>query len=343
LQAPSAAASSTTTITATLLLMSFAGKERADYSAAPSRDPLAAVIPVDFAGDRLDQALSRLFPAYSRTRLQAWIDAGRVRVDGATAESKRKVWGGERITLVPEPSARETSFAPEAIPLEIVHEDAHLLVVDKPAGLVVHPGSGNWAGTMLNALLAHAPDSSQIPRAGIVHRLDKDTSGLLVVAKTLEAQTSLVRQLQAHTVSRRYLALVSGSTSETGQVEAAIGRHPIHRTRMAVVAAGKPALTHYRALRRGEHWTLLECRLETGRTHQIRVHLDSIGHPLLGDPVYGSRRLPAALAARIGDFARQALHAWRLELVHPGTHAAVAWEAPAPADFQSLLERLEAV
>ncbi|MEO8037950.1 MAG: 23S rRNA pseudouridine(1911/1915/1917) synthase RluD [Betaproteobacteria bacterium] len=322
--------------------MSFAGKERADYSAALSHGPLEAVIPVDLAGSRLDQALSRLFPAYSRTRLQAWIDSGRVSVDGATAAPKRKVWGGERVAVTPEASAEETCFAAEAIPLEILHEDAHLLVVNKPAGLVVHPGSGNWAGTMLNALLAHAPDLVHVPRAGIVHRLDKDTSGLLVVAKTLEAQTALVRQLQAHTVSRRYLAVVSGVTPEAGHVEAAVGRHPVHRTRMAVVAGGKPALTHYRALRRGAQWTLLECRLETGRTHQIRVHLDSIGHPLLGDPVYGARRLPAALAAQVGDFARQALHAWRLEIVHPETRASLAWEAPPPTDFQALLARLEA-
>jgi 23S rRNA pseudouridine1911/1915/1917 synthase len=321
--------------------MSFAEKERADYSPPPARDRLVAVVPPALAGSRLDQALSKLFPDYSRTRLQTWIEGGRATVDGATAEVRSKVWGGERIELMPEPSAEETSFAPEAIPLAILHEDETLLVVNKPPGLVVHPGSGNWAGTLLNALLAHAPGVARLPRAGIVHRLDKDTSGLLVVAKTLEAQTSLVRQLQARTVSRRYLAVVLGAAPESGVVEAPIGRHPTQRTRMAIVATGKPAVTHYRALRRGESWTLLECRLETGRTHQIRVHMDSIGHPLLGDPVYGPRRLPPALAARVGEFDRQALHAWQLALMHPATQTAMAWEAPPPADFQALLERLE--
>lgn len=322
--------------------MSFAEKERADYSLPSARDRLVAVVPPELAGSRLDQALSKLFPDYSRTRLQTWIESGRATVDGATAEVRRKVWGGEHIELTPAASAEETSFTPEAIPLAILHEDETLLVVNKPPGLVVHPGSGNWAGTLLNALLAHAPVVAQLPRAGIVHRLDKDTSGLLVVAKTLEAQTSLVRQLQARTVSRRYLAVVLGATPESGVVETPIGRHPTQRTRMAIVTAGKPAVTHYRALRRGEGWTLLECRLETGRTHQIRVHMDSIGHPLLGDPVYGPRRLPAALATRVGTFDRQALHAWQLALVHPETQASMAWEAPPPEDFRALLQRLEA-
>lgn len=322
--------------------MSIAEKERADYSPGPSRDPLTVVIPAELAGVRLDQALSKLFPAYSRTRLQAWIEAGQVTLDGAPTEPRRKVWGGENVVLVPEPTEAETSFAPESIALDVVYEDDALLVVDKPPGLVVHPGSGNWSGTMLNALLAHAPAVSQLPRAGIVHRLDKETSGLLVVAKTLEAQTALVRQLQARTVSRRYLAVVIGATRESGTVEAPIGRHPTQRTRMATVASGKPAVTHYEVRRRGEGWTLLECRLETGRTHQIRVHMDAIGHPLLGDPVYGPRRLPAALAVRVGDFSRQALHAWRLGLVHPVTGATISWEAPPPADFQALMARLEA-
>jgi 23S rRNA pseudouridine1911/1915/1917 synthase len=321
--------------------MSFAEKKRADYSPPPARDGLVAVIPAGLAGCRLDQALPKLFPDYSRTRLQTWIQAGRVTVDGAAAEVRRKVRGGERVEVVPGPSAEATSFAPEPIALTVVHEDQTLLVVNKPPGLVVHPGSGNWAGTLLNALLAHAPEVALLPRAGIVHRLDKDTSGLLVVAKTLEAQTSLVRQLQARTVSRRYLAIVLGAAPESDVVEAAIGRHPTQRTRMATVTTGKPAVTHYQALRRGDGWTLLECRLETGRTHQIRVHMDAIGHPLLGDPVYGPRRLPAPLAARVDGFRRQALHAWKLALVHPATQETLAWEAPPPADFLALLERLE--
>jgi 23S rRNA pseudouridine1911/1915/1917 synthase len=213
-----------------------------------------------------------------------------------------------------------------------VHEDADILVIDKPAGLVVHPGSGNWAGTMLNALLHHAPAVERLPRAGIVHRLDKDTSGLLVVAKNEPAQLSLVRQLQARTVKRTYLALARGKVKAAGTVQAPIGRHPVQRTRMAVVAGGKPAVTHYRVRERFAAHTLLECDLETGRTHQIRVHLASIGHPLEGDAVYAGRG-PRA-------FGRQALHAWKLSFVHPGSGDTVRFEAPLPRDLGDLLESL---
>jgi 23S rRNA pseudouridine1911/1915/1917 synthase len=219
--------------------------------------------------------------------------------------------------------------------LAIVHEDEDLLVVDKPAGLVVHPGNGHREGTLLNALLAHAPQVAALPRAGIVHRLDKDTSGLLVVAKNETAQTALVRSLQARTVKREYLALAHGAVAYGGRVEAPIGRHPTQRTRMAVVPRGKPAVTHYRVLRRFAQATLLECALETGRTHQIRVHLASIGHPLVGDPVYGRRRSGARNA-----FPRQALHAARLGFEHPRTHLATVWESALPPDFAALLESL---
>jgi 23S rRNA pseudouridine1911/1915/1917 synthase len=221
-----------------------------------------------------------------------------------------------------------------------VFEDATLIVIDKPAGLVVHPGSGNWSGTMLNALLAHAPEVEQVPRAGIVHRLDKETSGLLVVAKTLTAQTDLVRQLQARSVQREYLALAAGRVKADGEVDAPIGRHPVQRTRMAVIAGGKPARTHYRVLEAFAAATLLECRLDTGRTHQIRVHFASIGHPLIGDPVYAKKS--AALPPPLNKFPRQALHAARLAFVHPVSGKEVSFEAPLPADFETLLQALRA-
>jgi 23S rRNA pseudouridine1911/1915/1917 synthase len=230
--------------------------------------------------------------------------------------------------------------APEDIPLPIVFEDASILVIDKPAGLVVHPGNGNATGTLMNALLHHAPELAQVPRAGIVHRLDKETAGLMVVAKTLTAQTDLVRQLQARTVKRHYLALVHGKVGAGGTVDAPLGRHPVQRTKMAVLKhGGKEARTHYTAEERFERCTLVECRLDTGRTHQIRVHMASIGHPLVGDPVYGKAK---SGDARLDAFPRQALHAWRLALVHPASGEAMQWESPLPADFAQLLESLRA-
>jgi 23S rRNA pseudouridine1911/1915/1917 synthase len=284
------------------------------------------------AGLRLDQALARLLPRESRSRLARLVEEGAVRVDGERARPRDRLRGGERleVTLVPRPE--EAAFRPEAIGLDVVHEDEDVLVVAKPAGLVVHPGSGNWAGTMLNALLHRVPALASLPRAGIVHRLDKDTSGLLVVAKNEAALQDLVRQLQARTVKRTYLAIARGAVPDEGTVEAPIGRHPTQRTRMAVVRGGKPAVTHYRVRERFAAHTLLECDLETGRTHQIRVHLASIGHPLEGDPVYGGRgerRLP-----------RQALHAWKLAFAHPRTGRTVRFTAPPPADFEALVEGL---
>ncbi|HWS12307.1 MAG TPA: RluA family pseudouridine synthase [Rhodocyclaceae bacterium] len=286
------------------------------------------------AGCRLDQVLARLLPEHSRNRLQGWVRDGRIRVDGAAAEPRRKLWGGETLQVEPDATPGELAQAPEAIPLTVAYEDEQILVIDKPAGLVVHPGSGNWRGTLLNALLHRLPALAGLPRAGIVHRLDKDTSGLLVVAKTLEAQTDLVRQLQARTVRREYLALVRGTVERDGLVDAPIGRHPVQRTRMAVVARGRPARTHYRVRERLAGATLVECALESGRTHQIRVHMAHIGHPILGDPVY-ARHAAGGVA-----FGRQALHAWRLGLRHPASGAALHWESALPQDMAGLLDRL---
>jgi 23S rRNA pseudouridine1911/1915/1917 synthase len=312
----------------------------ADYSRSPSPTP-SVEIPAECAGWRLDAALAKLFPEHSRSRLQGWLKAGLIRLDGGEAEPKRKVYGGERIDFDPGaavPPAPTLAGAAEDIALKVVFEDEQLIVIDKPAGLVVHPGAGNASGTLMNALLHHAPQLAGIPRAGIVHRLDKDTSGLLVVAKTLTAQTDLVRQMQARSVKRHYLALALGNVERDGTVDAPLGRHAVQRTKMAVVrAGGKEARTHYAVLERFARATLLECRLETGRTHQIRVHLASIKHPLAGDAAYGKTK---SGDARLDAFPRQALHAWRLALVHPATGAEMAWESPLPADFAQLLEDL---
>jgi len=291
-------------------------------------------LPADAAGQRFDAALARALPQFSRARLRAWIEAGRVTEDGRTALPTRKVRGGEEVIVRELPSPHEVDLAPEAIDLAVVFEDDALLVLDKPAGLVVHPGAGNWVGTLANALLHHAPQQSGVPRAGIVHRLDKDTSGLMVVAKTLAAHTALVRQLQARTVTREYVALAAGDLSRGDTIDAPIGRHPTRRTTMAVVATGKSARTHFEVLERFGNATLLRCRLETGRTHQIRVHLASLGHPLVGDPAYGRKEAIA--------FGRQALHAARLGLVHPVTARKMAWNSALPNDFADLLASLRA-
>ena len=319
-----------------------------DYSAsvpAHAAAPASFIVPAECAGLRLDQALARLLPEHSRSRLQSWLREGRILVEGISgADAKRKIWGGERIQVAAAPDPRAKADAAEAIALDVVHEDAVILVINKPAGLVVHPGSGNWQGTLLNALLHHAPQLAAIPRAGIVHRLDKLTSGLLVVAKTLAAQTALVRQLQAHSVKRHYLALVHGVVERDGTVDAPIGRHPMQRVKMAVVAShapsgGKEARTHFAVREHFSSASLLECRLETGRTHQIRVHMASIKHPLVGDPVYGRRNASTELSP-LGSFPRQALHAWRLLLLHPHSRLEMGWEAPLPEDFTDLLRSL---
>jgi 23S rRNA pseudouridine1911/1915/1917 synthase len=295
-------------------------------------------VPESLAGLRLDKALARMFPEHSRSRLQKWLREGQVRLESRTARPKEKIWGGERIDIHPQAGPSETAFRAEAIGLDIVFEDDEILVVNKPAGLVVHPGSGNWKGTMLNALLHHSAQLAAVPRAGIVHRLDKDTSGLLVVAKSLRAQTELVRQLQARTVRRDYLALVRGAVRSSGEVDAPVGRDPRRRTRMAVVGKGRPALTRYKVVKRFTDATLLECSLATGRTHQIRVHMQSLGHPLVGDPVYGGRRRAGSTAA---GFRRQALHAFRLEFSHPVSGVRRSFTAPPPEDFRALLESLK--
>lgn len=302
-----------------------------NYSAKRADDtPLRLTVPLSFAGLRLDQVLSRLLPQYSRSRLAQWVRANQVRLDGHAVLPRRRVCGGEVIDVVPASDPATLANEPEDIALEIVHEDTALLVINKPPGLVVQPGKGNWSGTLLNALLRHAPNLAQLPRAGIVHRLDKDTSGLLVVGKTLAAHTDLVRQLQARSVTREYLALVHGRVNRDGKVEAPIGRHPVKRTRMAVVASGRYAVTHYQVVERFSDTTLLRCRLETGRTHQIRVHLSSIKHPLVGDPSYGRRRAAPA-------FPRQALHAERLALRHPESRRLVSWRVAPPADLRRLI------
>lgn len=308
--------------------------QRKDYIA-----PLERLIPPELAGLRLDQALARMFPEHSRSRLQTWVREGLVTVDAAPAAVKRKVWGGERVALAFAATAAADEDRGEQIPLEVVHEDDAILVIDKPAGLVVHPGPGNRRGTLVNALLHHAPELAGVPRAGVVHRLDKDTSGLLAVAKTLEAQTALVRQLAARTVRREYRALVHGRVAAEGEVDAPIGRHPTARTRMAVTTRGKPARTRYRVLERFADATLLAVTLETGRTHQIRVHMRAIGHPLVGDRTYG-RRAGLAPGDPLAAFPRQALHAARLGLEHPSSGRWCEWRSPDPADLRGMIARL---
>jgi len=310
-------------------------EDSGDYSRT---EPLLLTVPDASYGRRLDQVLAELLPQHSRNRLQVWVRDGCVQVDGKIErEPKRKLLGGERLLVEAPVDDHVLAEQPEDIPLDVVFEDETLLVINKPAGLVVHPGSGNWSGTLMNALLHHVPGIEQIPRAGIVHRLDKDTSGLLVVAKTLEAQTDLVRQLQARTVKRIYLALAAGAMKHEGTVNEPIGRHPSLRIKMAIVPenrGGKPAITNIRILEAFTYSTFVECSLETGRTHQIRVHMAAIHHPLVGDQVYGKAN------PKLPEFHRQALHATRLGLVHPLTGLKMQWEVPMPPDMRDLLDQL---
>lgn len=300
--------------------------------------PISLKLDASSCGIRLDKVLALRLPQYSRARLQQWIDSGHVLVDGNVAKAKLGMLGDELITLQPQPSNSDFAFQPEPMALDVVHEDEAIIVINKPIGLVVHPAAGNWQGTLLNGLLHRWPQLAGVPRAGIVHRLDKDTSGLLVVAKTLSAQTHLVRQLQERSMGREYLALVWGQPISSGRIEAAIARHPRDRTRMAVSKSllAKPAVTHYARVANGtldgKPVALLRCTLETGRTHQIRVHLQSIGFPLVGDAVYGKQHLASV-------FPRQALHAERLALQHPSTRDSCEWTAALPDDMSQLLAR----
>jgi 23S rRNA pseudouridine1911/1915/1917 synthase len=303
-------------------------------------------LPLDLAGLRLDQALARLLPQYSRSRLQGWIDAGAVKVDGRQLRGRDKVVGGEKV-LIEARVEPDRQVRAEEIPLDIVFKDRALLVINKPAGLVVHPGAGNSSHTLQNALLAFDPKLAVVPRAGIVHRLDKDTSGLLVVARTPEMHTALVAAISEREVDRHYVALCTGVMTAGGTVDEPIGRHRSQRTRMAVRGDGRPAVTHYRVLKRFRAHTLVRAELESGRTHQIRVHLSHIGYPIVGDPDYGGRRrLPAGaspeLVAALEGFRRQALHAARLKLEHPVSGKEMEWEAPLPDDMESLLKIMEA-
>ena len=305
---------------------------------------LSARIPREYAGRRLDRALAARFPDITRSQMQRWIKDGRVLLDAAVPGKSDKVAGGEQVEVrVPPPP--ETGWRAQPIPLTVVYEDDDLIVVNKPPGLVVHPGAGNPEGTLLNALLNHAPRQARLPRAGIVHRLDKDTSGLLVVAKTERARQDLIRQLQQRTLGREYVALVNGVLTAGGTIEAPIGRHRHDRTRMTVTARGKEAVSHYRVLKKYRAHTLAQVRLESGRTHQIRVHMAHLKHPVVGDPTYGGRlRLPKDASARLRSalqgFRRQALHAAKLSLVHPVTGEKMQWAASVPRDMHVLMEEL---
>jgi 23S rRNA pseudouridine1911/1915/1917 synthase len=297
--------------------------------------PITLQLSSEACGQRLDKVIAGMIPQFSRARLQLWIDSGHVKVDGKAARGKDTVYGDEKVTIEPQAAPEDQAFTGEDIPLDIVFEDEHIIVVNKPAGLVVHPGAGNWSGTLLNGLLHHCPQLFKVPRAGIVHRLDKDTSGLMVVGKTLAAQTDLVRQLQSRTVKREYFALVWGTPHLHGTIDASMGRSQKDRVKMAVSTSlsAKPAITHYKRIAEGSldrrPVSLVRCSLETGRTHQIRVHMQHLGFALVGDTVYGKQHLS-------GFFHRQALQARRLGLTHPATGEACEWRVPLAADFAEL-------
>lgn len=302
-------------------------------------------VPAELSEKRLDQAVADLLPEHSRARIQGWIKDGQLRVNGKVCKPRDKVRLADSIEIDALVTG-EVRWEAQEIQLDVLYEDEHLLVINKPAGLVVHPAAGHASGTLVNALLNYAPELDHLPRAGVVHRLDKDTSGVMVVARSLVAHTYLVNQLQARTMGREYEAVVVGTMTGGGLVDAPIGRHPQQRKRMAVVPGGKPAVTHYRLIKRYSGHTHIRCKLETGRTHQIRVHMAHIRHPLVGDPVYAGRlRVPAGatehLRDTLGQFSRQALHARTLTLLHPETAAELSWEAPIPDDFQALIAALD--
>ena len=312
---------------------------------APKQDCLEARVPIQCHGMRLDQVAAELFPDYSRNRLATWIKEGRLTVDGRTVKPREKATASAQVTLMvtDEPVI---DWQPQSLPLDIIFEDEHVLVVNKPAGVVVHPAAGHADGTLVNALLAHAPELDALPRGGIVHRLDKETSGIMFVARSLLAHKSLVAQLSERTVSRTYCAICTGALTGGGKIDAPIDRHPTARTKMAVVADGKPAVTHYRIAHRFKHYTQLQVNLETGRTHQIRVHMAHRKWPLIGDPVYGGRqRVPAGasdlLMSILRGFPRQALHAQALEFEHPASGDWMGFEADLADDLVNLLKVLE--
>ncbi len=313
----------------------------ADFEGDLTADPLAPIeleLSKSDCGERLDKVVARLVPQFSRGRLQSWIEEGHVTVDGKPAKVRATVYGDEKILVIPQPAPEDVAFAPEDVALDVVFEDDNLLVINKPAGLVVHPGAGNWSGTMLNGLLHRWPQLGGVPRAGIVHRLDKDTSGLMVVGKDLPTQTDLVRQLQARTVKRVYWCIVWGTPRMSGTIDASMGRDQKDRVKMAVSTSmgSKPAITHYQRLAEGvldgRPVSLVQCRLETGRTHQIRVHMAHLGFSLIGDQVYGKQHMTSV-------FPRQALQARRLGLVHPVSGEQVEWVVPLADDFKELMER----
>ena len=321
-----------------------AGEYTVNSAPVMSVEKQIAEVPEELAGLRLDQALAKMFPDYSRSRLKEWLLAGSITVDSGLTKPKEAVSGGEIVTLEPQPEAVVVA-RPEPIALDVVFEDDDLLVINKPAGLVVHPGAGNPGGTLMNGLLHHAPSLEEIPRAGIIHRIDKDTTGLLLVAKSLPAHTALVRALADRDISRRYVAVCYGVLTGGGTIDAPIGRHPVDRKRMSIQQNGKPAVTHYTVRERFAAFTLVDVRLETGRTHQIRVHFAHRRHALVGDPVYGGRlALPKGaseeLIQTLRGFKRQALHAAKLGFAHPVSGEALEFEAPLPDDFAHLLDVL---
>ncbi len=309
------------------------------------QETLVQEVPPELIGQRLDRVAAILFPEYSRSRIQLWIDDGALLVDGQPGRRRDSVVAGMKLSLKPVTDA-QGDWLPQDISFPVIHEDEDILIVDKPAGLVVHPGAGNWDGTLLNGLICKYPGLIEVPRAGIVHRLDKDTSGLMVVAKNLPAQNHLIKQLQARSVTRLYNAIVLGGPTASGKIDEPISRNPKNRLKMAVVPGGREAVTHYRVKERFDSYQLLELKLETGRTHQIRVHLAHNNWPILGDPLYGGKtRLPRGcsedLRAAITSFPRQALHAVGLQLVHPKTGELLSWDSPLAADIQMMLETLE--
>lgn len=304
---------------------------------------LKNIVPAELAEKRLDQALNQLFPEYSRERFKQWIKAGFVLVDGKIMRPRDKVFANQEIIIKAEAEV-ETASEPQLIPLDVIYSDQDIIIINKPIGLVMHPGAGCKKNTLLNALLYHYPELAKVPRAGIVHRLDKDTSGLIVVARNLTTQTALIKAMQKREIKREYVAIVTGTLTAGGKISAPIGRHKTKRTLMAVTETGKPAVTHYRVLERFLTHTYLKVMLETGRTHQIRVHLAHLHHPIVGDQVYGKNKLlkniSQELAAELAQFKHQALHAYRLSFAHPSTHKNLEFSAPMPEDMQNLLKTL---